>query len=618
MKRNIIAIIALLLLPGLAAIAQISPLTKYLPDNTDMVMSFNPVRLAQKIPGETFRQSSLYLEMMKNDDGEMRAFMSDPSISGIDFNYDLLLATMNDSTAEEGKIVSIMGVLKNEALFSLLVNKLNKSDEKVQEFGSNKLFTAKMGGPAIAWNNEMFVLAMANKTGMKNDMSSLYMDTTDSRDFEERMKEVTEKYATEQRKICLDLLTIKPANTLATNSYYTKVMTTPGDIKLWNYGSGVKESLGKVPGPMKGMFGSMKMLAPTHKTAIINFEKGKISGSNQNFITDEMAAIYKKYPATPLNTELVQLLPEANILGMFMTSMDGAMAKEIMQQSGIHKLIDSLKSEIPFDISQLGSAFKTNILVALLNMPSTTTESPDDDGYSKRKNLFKGLEIVVAIPIADKNKFDVLRKNVLQMVDSLKKSKGEEDEDSKANDFMPSVKHNDNLCVITMSDELSNSILNNKTSGPVPAWLQEYSSYPMVMNLNMKEMMRMIFMGMKGSRSEEDGQMKKMFDRFDKVIVTGGNYENGSLNSKMEFRFTNPNEDALKQLFDLINEAAENAEKVREQAILNGQKKTYLDEGVKVDMAPSDEIKIVEVKQDEEVEMPPPPPPPKKPVKRKK
>jgi hypothetical protein len=123
-----------------AVFSQSNPLIKYLPDDASMIMTFNPIKFAGHIPGETFRQSFMYREMMKKDDGELKAFMSDPSISGIDFSHDLMLAVTSDTSKGFSlPTINLFGVLKNEAVFSLATKKISKEEDSLHEYGTNKI-----------------------------------------------------------------------------------------------------------------------------------------------------------------------------------------------------------------------------------------------------------------------------------------------------------------------------------------------------------------------------------------------------------------------------------------------------------------------------------------------
>jgi hypothetical protein len=182
--------------------------------------------------------------------------------------------------------------------------------------------------------------------------------------------------------------------------------------------------------------------------------------------------------------------------------------------------------------------------------------------------------------------------------------------------FKPVIKYNDSLCVISFSEKVATDFINNNSTGAVPAWLQSAGHHPMLFNLNLAELINTIYVSAGSPTGKGDVKAKQVLGMLDQMIITGGDYSNGSVNSKMEFRFTNPNENALKQLFDLINTMAEQKQKVREEegeAVLLEEKKEE-----------TETISIQSINQEGIKEPPPPPPPPpmeevrKVPVKKKK
>ena len=117
MKMKTILFVAVAFILQLTAFSQTNPVVKYLPADASMIVSFNPVKMGKKVPGEAFRQSMMYRELIKKDDGEVRAFLSDPSISGIDFSQDLMLVVTTDPSDKSlATSVHLFGALKNEAL----------------------------------------------------------------------------------------------------------------------------------------------------------------------------------------------------------------------------------------------------------------------------------------------------------------------------------------------------------------------------------------------------------------------------------------------------------------------------------------------------------------------
>jgi hypothetical protein len=77
----------------------------------------------------------------------------------------------------------------------------------------------------------------------------------------------------------------------------------------------------------------------------------------------------------------------------------------------------------------------------------------------------------------------------------------------------------------------------------------------MVMSINIKELLAML-MGKKSKGKVGDSE-QKLLDMFDKIVFYGGDFENESIKTTVEFKFTDQNANALKQLFDMVNVMAD-------------------------------------------------------------
>ena len=113
----------------------------------------------------------------------------------------------------------------------------------------------------------------------------------------------------------------------------------------------------------------------------------------------------------------------------------------------------------------------------------------------------------------------------------------------------------------------------------------------MLIKVDMKEFMNMMLSIVPRRNGAIGENEKKILGIFDQLIVSGGDFANGSKNSRTEIRFSNPDENAFKQLFDLMNYAIEQSEK--EKPILK-------DEEVDIPPPPIEELKQVEIKKEPE------------------
>jgi hypothetical protein len=547
MKQKLLLLIAVLGGKSLA-FSQSNPLFKYLSDDLTSVISIDAKNLGSKIPGETFRQSMIYRQMMKDPNSPF-TLLSEPGKIGVDLTNGIVLGMKEEKANgfEKSQPEFCLFVkLQDAALFTSSIKKLMAdSEDKIAVYGTNHLIIS--GGSSFAgWNNEVFMVSNAMAGEIRKSYMEMYLNDTTAPDpvAVQKEKDRIEKL---QREAAFALLTPKPLNGISANKQFVEALTFPADIKVWSKGN--SNPFAERVFPMASLLEKLQGLTGNISTSWINFENGKIVMEGQNFPNETMADIYKKYPPGSQNLDLVKRLPPGALLGLANITINQQMAQELLQKTGLLELLDSMKKDIPFDLSLLPGTFKSNMMVAVVKSGITT----DMDNWT---NHHGGLQLIIAMPIADKVRFQKLKSAIPSLVDTLKKAK---------EDFFQktplTAKHNDDLLVITLSPQTADAFLNHSGNGEVPAILQQYRQYPMVLSVGLGEIFSSIGAG--NSEDSKKGMMASVMSKFDKVLVYGGKFENGSIGSRMEFRFSDPNENALKQLFDMVTSIAEKEEAKR-------------------------------------------------------
>ena len=590
MKKRFVLFFAALTMLQTAALAQTNPLIKYLPDNSAMVMNFNAVGIASKIPGESFRQSIIYQQIMKDPGMPFNTLLMNPEKSGIDFSAGIFLAITNDEPASNSSIppvrkpepgVNIFIKLQNAALFTANMKELFKDkDDSIRTFGTDKILQTEKG-MTFGWNNDFFVMTSANDSKVKQELLELWADTTTRKDFDLSVMQVTDKLKNAQRNLCFSLLAPKSQSSLSSNSRFLSLMSMTGDIKTWNNGMTNPFLGNKLMGLTSSALSKLMAFTGKNKTSVVNFENGKIVMQSSTYPNDDVAAVYKKYPKTTLNTDLTRRLPKGDILAIINTSYNPQMGMELIQKSGIKEMMEEIKSPVPFDFNLITAAFGSNMLLAVIKADESTTV----DSLTKSMD---GIKLVMAMPIASKAKFDELKTTVKKLIDSMQQG---EVTPKIMKGMNPAIKYTDSLFVLSLSPTVAADFINNTGTEPALEWLQAKNQYPMVMAVNMKAILKMVLGKKQSAKNGKEEEM--LMNMFDEMIVYGGNYENESLNTTMEFQFSNKADNALKQLFDMISLIAGKNERV-----INEEK-----EGAKVDI-----IKLEAIEQVKEDKVPPPPP----------
>jgi hypothetical protein len=607
--KTLLALFAAMLLQA-AAFSQSNPLLKYIPDDATMVMHFDIKIIGGKIPAEDFRQSFMYRELMKKEGSPFISFLSTPEKSGIDLSAGIMLTIKyqgNDRYDRAQPIVHIFMKLQNAETFTKNIKELMKDDgekESIKVYGTDRIISAD-GKMTAGWNNDIFVMTSGYSQEMTEEISRYYnfSDTTMVSDTATKppfdIDRLMEKFKKSQRELCFQLLTPKTNGLLNVNPRFKDLMESKADIKTWTKGGSNPISENILP--LKGILTKLQAFTGSNKVALINFEDGKIVMKSRNFIEGSMKEIYEKYPNPVQNTDLVRRLPQGKLLALINMSFSHEMGAEMIQKSGLMEMLDSFKKEIPLDISLAKDVFKSDMLLAVLKNDSTTVL----DSMTGVLSTLNGFQVILAMPIADKTKFEKLKSAIMPLWDSLSKK-----EDFKIKDPSPVAKYNDSLLVLSLSEAAATAFLNNTGTGEVPECLTTYSQHPMVLDINMREIISQI-MGKNRPERRNTGITEMLLNTFGDIVLYGGEYENESINTTMEFRIGNKNENSLKQLFNLMNASIEDKENrnISEEDQTADESRTITTDSV---------ITLKEIIQEEKkMEPPPPPPPPVKPSKGK-
>jgi hypothetical protein len=312
-------------------------------------------------------------------------------------------------------------------------------------------------------------------------------------------------------------------------------MAEPADVHIWSDAS--KEKFpATVTGNPAAILRKLQHFGTKSSTATVNFVNGKIEMHAKNFPDASIRELYKDFKLSPQNGELLRKLPPDNVVGLMSVSLDQQVIKNIMQHSGLRALFNEMQKEIPLKLNPalIATAFKTNMLLALLRDEKLQPDS------ATKKTL--GFEFLLAVPIANKASFEKIKDQFLPLIDSMKRN-----EPGKMNG-MPVAKYNDDLLVVSLKSSTADAFLFNPAPGEAPAWIHEFSQYPMVMNFNFSKLFRILLK----TETPKEG-MDVLAKTMDQVYFYGGNFNEGAIEMNMEFRFADKEVNALQQLLKMMS-----------------------------------------------------------------
>jgi hypothetical protein len=531
--------------------AQNNPLFSFIPEKSSTVIHIDLLRLKPKMQGGSLANNPINQILSKNPNSAIKDILANPESTGIDFSAGMVIAIEGESGDVFNKMdkgTTIFLKLKDGSKFTSFFKDVKsrnvpdvQTEDDVQVYGSDHLLISdyKM---SLAWNND--VVLFTNLTS-NHTIWSVEDDTVELSEAQTAKR--TELARREQRKVLFDLLASHHTDKIISDTHFAELMKAEGDIKVWDNKSG---KFPVMPGQLSGIFARLPSFA-SQSTSVFNFENGKIVMQSKTYPAAFVKELYKDFKISAQNSELLKKLPPDNLLGSMSITLDPNMIQKIIALPAFQKFLTQMKDKAPadLDVNLLSQALKPTMLLAVM------TNNKKAVSEKTRKN---DVGVLLAIPIADKGKFEQLRSKMLPLIDSMKKKKEVtlEDGESVPGDagdlFNPILKFNEEMVVVSLSKEAAENFLYNPAPGEAPAWLHEFSQYPIVMNLNFKKMFFLLLM--KRSSEEKEPGMDQLLNTFENLYLYGGNFNKDAVEMNMEFRFVNKEENSLKQLFSLLSQ----------------------------------------------------------------
>lgn len=559
LEKKIVAAIIMLLIQ-FQAISQSNPLFNYIPTEATSVIHADILRMYQKSSAADLQNSFLY--KLLNQHGETAGeFFKNPAKTGIDFSAGIVVVMAAKENFFPRNRPTIYFKLKDPAAFTAFMQQMHtqkhgevsgEEENIIRQYGTDHIILSEYKMSA-GWNNEVAVFTelpgeydytdvthveavVDTVTTYETDSAIVAPDTavmtfnTISLAEQRKQRAMAEQ---KNRQLLFDLLTPRYSDFFANNEF-RDMLQQPADIRVWSTG-GVKKPFSKIYDPLL----RVSNIGKNKSTSLFNFEKGRIVMLSKSYPSESIKELYKGFQVSPQNGELLRKLSPGNVIGLMSVTADRKMVDGLLNFPGFKKSFEEMSNVIPIklDPSAIAAAFKTNMLMALLRNEGETIEP------IARK--LGGFEFLIAVPIADKAKFDAIKMQLMPLLDSLKKETPEKFEHA------PVLKFNDEMMVIALTSKTADAFLYNPAPGEAPSWIHEFSQYPVVMNFNFKKLFTILIS--KGKSETEKEEMKTVMDTFDQVYLYGGNYNNGAVEMNMEFRFADKEVNALGQFIKLLS-----------------------------------------------------------------
>ena len=498
-----------------------NPLFRHIPADADRIFHINYLAITSKLDWNAIAAVMPPSEENK----QMLAFVNDPAFAGIDSHPGVVISETNILGPDSAHYTTILVGLTDSAKFLQLLKGRQKSN-----------FTILPGKPRIGKDGNNTVWCWSDKL-VASVVVKAPKGTTPS--------EATRHhyFLTAVRK-CQAALKGSDTNPFVTNPAFYKGFSDDGDIHIWSqYGSGfgmMADAMRMSKAPVDKNFlnvAEQVKHSRSHTLSTLRFDNGAIRfrvhvfyDSSYNF----------DFAHRPLNPELIEHLPQGNLLGMAAVHIDlNALLNLAQTQSKgkyIHTL-DSMLGKKQLTTNDIVAAFKGDLVLAMIDS-GKTIPATDTSGIKPGKP-----DLYVVVTVKDPTAF-------AKVLDALQKkdSTGIKKKDNRT--------LRNNIFVLGPTQKATDDYFNKPGRGPSPLVSEEFRSAPIAVAIDIKAIsayMAPVFNDPNVSAKNKQAQV--ILSLFDQVLFATAKTHDREMETLFEIKMADSHQNSLTTISQLIKSA---------------------------------------------------------------
>lgn len=365
------------------------------PKDAVFVLQVNSASLSSKLSWKEIKEGEFFKETYSDiSDTLIRRLMDDPENSGIDTKSDLILFVKKQGNS--GYVV-FEGSLKDATAFETFAKKANSKGDVVT---SGDFKTVNMGKDAIiVWNKTHF--AFVGDAPVFQELNNLTGGGGG-----EAPRKLTADSLLVYGKAVFD---IKGSASIGDDERFTKLLKEPGDLHYWLNG---EQYLGNLGTNMLSLLKVNDLFKGNILAGTFNFENGKITVKTKQYVNDQLAALYKKYPSKNISAAVINRIPSQNVMAVLCMNYPPEGLKELLKLTGVDGLGNGFLEKANYSINEFVKANKGDLLLAVsdFEIKEKKVSMPGYDGGapSEYTSTQPDAKVLFATSINDRAAFDKL------------------------------------------------------------------------------------------------------------------------------------------------------------------------------------------------------------------
>lgn len=494
------------------------------PKEAAFVMHINNSSLSSKLSWQEIKATNWFKEAHAGaSDSMLGKLMDDPDNSGMDTKADMMLFVKQQGRAS---IMVFEGTVKDAAAFEAFNKKVSEGST-VSKAGDVSIMKMKDHGLA-SWKGNRFayVLDVPFPDGM-NSLSG-------------RNNAAPYKFPMDSlQQFAVSTYEISGKSSLGSDERFNALLKEPGDIHIWVNN---EQYLSALSGDMLGMLKVADLFKGNISANTIQFDNGKITMTGKQYLNDQLAALYKKFPPKKISAEVINRIPSQNVVGVLAMNYSPEGLKELIKLTGMDGMANGFLEKAGYSIEEFVKANKGDLVVAVsdlqINQQEISVPGMDGEKPSNYTQTKPEVKVLFATSVNDKAAFD-------KLITTLSGEIGEE------KNMLPDINYqvDKNWFVAGNSaDYVSKFLSGNGNKQPFTSKLTDQS---FGMYVDIQKIMTSTQNSIKNNGDKE--AMNISLKMWQDVIVTGGDFKDGAFTSYAELNMIDKGTNSLKQLNQYID-----------------------------------------------------------------
>jgi len=484
---------------------------KNIPANAAVVVIVNGASISTKLPWEEVKQNELY-KILSTDSGMSsiaKSALDNPDNTGIDSKKDLIFFMVKDSS---GAYVGATGTLKDEATFKVY-NTATLTMGIAAEKDGVQFITDRT--TSVSWTKEKFFIVFdAPQINQANQLNRMMMDDSTASQVGNKPRNV--------EAVAASLHKLEEKNSLAKNEKFSELMGSKADVHFWMNSEALYE--GDAAMAALSMLNISKLYKDSYNTATVNFENGQINLDSKTYSGKEMSDIFKKYSGANINKEMIQRMPAKDVAVLFAMNYKPEGLKELIKLTGVEGLINIGASQLGFNVDDFIKSHNGELLFAITDIKIDSmfgTPNPN---------------VLFSTGVGDKASFD-------KIVNAAQKAGAQMASASPNSIYFTS---NGKIFALGNQKGMVDNFVNKDAKSNF-AFLDKISGGPIGGYFNLQYILTSLKPSVKGDSSAII-MMDASLKMWDNILISGGQFKDGSLQQHVEINLVDKNTNSLKQL----------------------------------------------------------------------